>query len=494
VGFFSRCKKDKIVPLDNNTTNNELLRTPGDSLGEGYEEETIGEINETPEVVVVYLGTLPTQKDLPMPPAKHQGAQGSCTAWAVTYGLMSYLKFQAEGTPYFLGGAANNAVLCSPAYTFNQVKAADPDDDCGGSGPIQHLSKLKTQGVCTLAEMPYYAASCATLPNPSQIAAAGNNKISQYFRISRDNIPLLKAMLALDQPLTVAIKSNTALKNLSAPYVWSQGASGNGHSVVIRGYSDLSMGFKFINSWGQGWGDNGNFYMTYSNFQALPNGKQCYTAFWKSNPALNNLSLDLEAYYLLNGDMTAELGATGTQTDVTATTNRTGATGNAAFYNGTSSYSQGSYNLEDDGFSISCWIRPETSFAGEKVLFSQVTRNASPNLGIEILLHNDTLKLDMPIGTGRVRMGGNSKLIPGNWYHIAVTFNEKFVRLYVNGIPVEIGVCTEFFDSGDNTFNLGCRRGDNSGLRSNFFHGKIDDLRLYGRAINDAEVDELFAN
>ncbi len=342
--------------------------------------------------------------------------------------------------------------------------------------------------------MPYNQHNCALQPNAAQIAAASNNKISEYFKIDRDNIPLLKIMLALEQPLVFAIKSNATLKNLNAPYIWSQGASGTGHSVTLSGYSDVYGGFQITNSWGKDWGDDGKFYMTYSDFQNLPNGKYCFTAFWKSNPALNDLDNDLASHYLLNGNLEDEVGSDATSTAVTPTTDRNGVGSSAMLFNGTSSYAENSYDLEDYGFSISCWIRPEASIAGQQIIFSQVAQNSSPNYGIELLLDHDTIKLDMPIGSGRVKLGGNQKITPGSWYHIVVTFDEKFVRLYVNGAAVVIGVCTELFDATSSVFNLGCRLANGVGAKSNFYNGKIDDLRIYSRAINDAEVDELFEN
>jgi len=40
------------------------------------------------------------------------------------------------------------------------------------------------------------------------------------------------------------------------------------HSVLLVGYDDSSAGFKFQNSWGAEWGDNGFGHIGYETFEA----------------------------------------------------------------------------------------------------------------------------------------------------------------------------------------------------------------------------------
>lgn len=481
--FFSCESEDQNIPP---------MYNPNDTLQGGYEEETIGEINSTPEIVIVYIGSLPSSVALSMPPPKSQGAQGSCSGWAVTYNLMSFLKHEAENTDYYIGGHANNSVLCSPAYTFNQLKVGD--GDCSGSSPVGHLLLLKNEGACTLTEMPYQASDCSTQPNASQTLAASNNRISQYFKVSRDNIQLLKILLYLNKPLVVAIQSDAALSNLQSPFIWTPSGSGSGHSVTMSGYNDSYGGFQLTNSWGKNWGDNGKFYMTYSDFQELPNGKFCFTAFWKSNPNLNNLTNGLTSNFELNNDAVDIQGGNGTLVLTTSSTDRDGTPNNALYFNGTNSSVELSEIINTSEFSVTFWMNSSIISPNEKVLFSQKDETTTTNLGMEILINNDTLLLDMPIGTDRVRLSMNTIIQPLQWYHIAITFDSKFVRFYVNGIPVIIGVCTNYFNASTINSTLGCRYKNSFGNKSNFFQGKIDDFRIYNRAINEAEVEELFMN
>lgn len=464
-----------------------------DTIRTGYIEESIAEIEATPELVHIYSGNLPSQKLLDMPPVRNQGAQGSCSAWAVTYYLMGYLKHEAEQAPYIVDGQNDKTVLMSPAYTFNQVKAADKDEDCGGSGAIQHLSKLKSQGVCSLADMPYKASDCETQPNEQQREAASDNKISQYFKVSRDNIPLLKTILGLGKPLVLAISSNAELKKLKSPYVWTPGDKGSGHSVTLCGYSDDLQQFRVVNSWGKNWGSNGYFNMTYNGFQSLPNGKQCYTAFWKSNPAFNNLTLNLQNHFLLDGNASDEKQSTSTSQSLTPSTNRKGIDQKAVAFSGTDSYIASNENLESNAFSVSFWVNPKSKPESSQALFSQINEQLSPSLGIELSITNNILTLSVPSGgQAHTLLTAPEEIQEDSWYHLAVTYDGKFIRFYVNSIPVKIGVYTTFFNTDEAGFTIGCRQADAQGKKSNFFEGKMDDLRIYSREINDAEIEELF--
>ncbi len=466
--------------------------TVNDSTETGYEEESIAEINATPEMVAIYYSNIPSQKILSMPPVKNQGAQGSCSAWAVSYYLMGYLKNQAEGVPYLTGGNPNENVLCSPAFTFNQIKFSDSDDDCSGSGAVQHLTKIKSQGICTLKEMPYKASDCSTQPNQSQQDAALSNRISQYFKIDRDNLNLIKTIIALGKPMVLAVSADYNLKNLKSPYIWTPSESGSGHSVTLTGYSDESGGFRIVNSWGKSWGDNGYFYMSYPDFQGLPNGKFCYTAFWKSNPIYNDLNLEFTHHYPLDGDGINLKGIAASTKNTSSSTNRKGQLNSAVLFSGNDSYFEALENLSTDEFSVSFWVNPSEASTGVQTIFSQVNKKTANNKGLELSIRNKVFSLAVPVDSSFYQLNASDTIVPGSWYHIAITYDGSFLRLYINGVPVKIGIYTNFFNTSENKLTLACQKGDGTGARSSFFVGKIDDFRIYSRSINDAEVNELF--
>ena len=445
-------------------------------------DDPIAEVNATPEIVMAYRDNLPTNLLLDMPPAKNQGNQGSCGAWATVYYMHSYLKHIAEGSNY------SNNTLSSPSYTFNQMKQGN----CGGgSGAIVHLTYLKNQGATSLADFPYTAPRCDIQPNAAQRANAASNKISQFFKINRHNEGLVKTLLNLQMPIVNAISSDQALHNLRADHVWiPNGVSANGHMVTMCGYNP--QGYTFINSWGRNWGNEGKFFIPYSEFSRF-NKDGGYVAFWASNPALDDLNRNKVSEYLLNGNANNSAGGTnGTANNVSSTTNRKSQAGNAIQLNGTNSFIQSAENFNSTGFSVSMWFNKTNVSASKQVLLSQVNKQTDVNNNIEVFIEQDTLVIDLPIGTYRYRLDTDSTINTNTWYHLAYTYDAKFLRFYLNGKVIKFAVYMNYFKNTTNTITFGCSFKNPVGANDNFFNGRLDDIKIYSRAIKETEVDKLF--
>jgi len=103
---------------------------------------------------------------------------------------------------------------------------------------------------------------------------ARSNRIGSYQRIK----DLLECRFALNRgpvQISVAITDqwlNAAGGRIEAPHEPAE-ILGN-HSVVLVGYEDQKNVFKFINSWGTGWGDNGYGTLPYEYFDRF-----CFEAY-----------------------------------------------------------------------------------------------------------------------------------------------------------------------------------------------------------------------
>jgi hypothetical protein len=463
-------------------TTNIPLETDDTLKNTGGINDPIAEINSTPEIVLAYRDPFPASLLLDMPPAKNQGSQGSCGAWATVYYLHSYLKHIAEATTY------SNNTLSSPSYTFNQLKQGN----CGGgSGAIVHLAYLKNQGACSLADMPYTAPSCSQQPNASQRASAANNKISQYFKINRHNENLVKTLLNLQMPIVNAIASDNALHNLPTNNVWiPNGVSANGHMVTMCGYT--TQGYTFINSWGRNWGNEGRFHIPYNDFSLFPKDGG-FVAFWASNPAFDDLNRSKVSEYLLNGNANNTGGGTNALTNnLTATTNRKMQANSAVLLNGSNSVICANENLNTNGFSVSMWFNKSNSLNPKQTILSQVDKQLDANNNIDVFIENDTLVIDLPIGTSRFRLDADSTLQNNSWYHLVYTYDNKFLKFYLNGKVIKFAVYMNYFKNTNTNMNFGCTLRNALGVNDNFFVGKFDDIRIYSRAIKETEVDKLF--
>ena len=226
---------------------------------------------------------LPEMYDLSesMPPVRSQGSQGSCVSWATTYYLKSYQEKIQFGYDY-----ESFEDVMSPAYIYNQTKA---NLNCGsGSFVTDALEILKTQGVSTWQDFPYSDQVCSTLPPEDLLEKAGQHKIKDYFSVevpitntdpNFTQINLMKTLLSQNNPIILSmdikrINFENTTQCMAISFDESSDPEGCGHVVLIVGYDDTLNAFKFVNSWGTGWGDDGYCWINYDFF--LPTDDTAY--------------------------------------------------------------------------------------------------------------------------------------------------------------------------------------------------------------------------
>lgn len=204
--------------------------------------------------------TLPSWVDLsadyPLP--GNQGAQNSCVGWALGYAIKTYQERVEHG--WSLEPAEHRF---SPAYIYNQLNGGED----GGIPYIKGLNLLVDQGVATLARMPYDASDFLTQPTVASHQEAARFK-ARSFNVA-NGVLEVKNALANHLPVFMVIQLLDDIYALHGPdsvYNTFNGAWQTGHGVAAVGYDDNRYGgaFRIINSWGQGWGDGGYFWIPYS--------------------------------------------------------------------------------------------------------------------------------------------------------------------------------------------------------------------------------------
>jgi hypothetical protein len=78
---------------------------------------------------------------------------------------------------------------------------------------------------------------------------------------------------------------------------------------------------------------------------------------------------------------------------------------------------------------------------------------------------------------------GTTTLTINVWTHLAATYNGATQRLYVNGVEVANRAQT-----GGTLVTTGPLRIGGNGVSTEFFAGRIDDVRVYNRALTQAEI------
>lgn len=199
---------------------------------------------------------LPTSVDLTseFPTPGNQGNQESCVAWAVAYALVS--ANEAAKRDWSISSTAHHF---SPAYIYNQINGGVDE----GAKVTDALDCVIEQGVCSVNYFPYDPNDYTTQPTEIQREAA-----AMYKATGRDYVGMssMKKYLSEGKGVLIGINVYSDFLNLDSSndvYDVVYGDFEGAHTICLIGYDDNKNAFKFINSWGTGWGVGGYGWISY---------------------------------------------------------------------------------------------------------------------------------------------------------------------------------------------------------------------------------------
>src|SRR5882724_9543448 len=165
-----------------------------------------------------------------------------------------------------------------------------------------------------------------------------------------------------------------------------------------------------------------------------------------------------------------------------ATWTTAGKFGSALVFNGTSAQvtvpNATSLQLTT-GMTLEVWVFPTGSLAGWRAVLD---KNVD---GYYLMASSDPNNRPAVGGTwtgGNQNTAAPTALALNAWTHLAATFDGATVRLYVNGVQVASQAQTSALAPTTGTLQIG---GDSYG---EFFAGRIDEVRIYNRALSAAEI------
>ncbi|HNQ66912.1 MAG TPA: C1 family peptidase [Bacteroidales bacterium] len=220
------------------------------------------------------LPVLPVKFVLNTPPPEPYGQgyyQGSCAAWAIAYGAMSYYFNDEQGY-----NKLYNKVF-SPAFLYNQTKTTN---DCNSGlyfetyyDTIGAFNFIMKNGVCKWSDMPYYfsGCNCYNIPDESQIEKAKKYRIKSYYSVNTTSVKTLKNVLYRGDPIIIAVDTDEDFYYLGNE-VWKPDYTKEPdgcHAMLIVGYDDNRRAFKILNSYGIYWGDNGYLWLSYDHIECI---------------------------------------------------------------------------------------------------------------------------------------------------------------------------------------------------------------------------------
>jgi methionine-rich copper-binding protein CopC len=205
-----------------------------------------------------------------LPPVGDQGVQGSCTAWAAGY----YYKTFQEGKDHGWTDLTDAAHQFSPSFIYNQINGGNDN----GIYIKDALSQvLIPKGDCTLSDFPYDQYDWTTQPTAEQLDLAFPHRALSYTKLSWDDaqdINILKKYINTGDIFVIGVpvyqsswlSPSDIITLKDSKYDFLAGY----HAICIVGYDDTIKtndgigAFKFVNSWGESWGDDGYKYISYS--------------------------------------------------------------------------------------------------------------------------------------------------------------------------------------------------------------------------------------
>lgn len=175
-------------------------------------------------------------------------------------------------------------------------------------------------------------------------------------------------------------------------------------------------------------------------------------------------------------------GNTGTISGATWTTS--GKNGKALSFDGSNDWitinPSSSLNLTS-GMTLEAWIYSTTLGGWRTVLFKEGSSDLVYGL---YALDSPGMKPEgMVYLNGKVAVQGTSTTKLLAWSHLAVTFDGTTLKLYVDGNLVKSTTASGTMSSSSGPLRIG-----GNSIRGEYFLGRIDDIRVYDRALSQAEI------
>jgi hypothetical protein len=159
--------------------------------------------------------------------------------------------------------------------------------------------------------------------------------------------------------------------------------------------------------------------------------------------------------------------------------------GKALTFNGTSNWvtvpDASSLDLTT-GMTIEAWVNP-TAVSGYQ---ETLVKEATGDITYALYANNGTPAVPgavVSVGAAQRTAPGTTAIVANTWTHVAATYDGSTVRMFVNG--VQTGTASI---SGSLNVTTGPLRIGGNAVWGEYFSGRIDEVRVYNRALTAAEI------
>jgi len=224
------------------------------------------------------LSMLPSRASVKQyaPYSNDQGDYGTCTGWACAYSATTIIYAKLNG---LTDRDKITRSAFSPGFAYRE-SFAEKFIGCTNPQVISYvLSAIKEKGVPFFSDLD---SLCPATISTDSFEKARSFSILGYTRLAAPNdnktvlVQKVKKMVSEMKPVVVCFYVDDAPQkgcfyNINRDFIWIPDRSVKpvaGHAMTVVGYDDSYGGgaFEVQNSWGRSWGNDGFFWMRYSDF------------------------------------------------------------------------------------------------------------------------------------------------------------------------------------------------------------------------------------
>lgn len=145
------------------------------------------------------------------------------------------------------------------------------------------------------------------------------------------------------------------------------------------------------------------------------------------------------------------------------------------------------------GITIAAWVNRAADESWNTVVSREIKDGWSEYFGLAVAKNKALFSVDGD-GAHYQNIKSDEDVPVGEWIHLAGTYDNATFKLYVNGRLVKSAAYTIPFKFADqNPLLIGGNTNTQGKQWLDFFHGRIDDVRLFNRGLSEKEITALFA-
>ena len=141
--------------------------------------------------------------------------------------------------------------------------------------------------------------------------------------------------------------------------------------------------------------------------------------------------------------------------------------------------------LEPQALTLSAWLRADATTGTAGI----IDKRSSDNHRGYVLLLRSWLAAELIIGDGNLQSSGRVDCPPGEWVHLAATYDGAVLQTYLNGRAAAHhahATTIRYGGSGD------LWMGRDIPTPTYYLSGAIDEVRVFSRALDEAEIRQLY--